>query len=38
MSSFNPTIPELEAVQKRISESLQEIQKKEDEPSDRGPD
>lgn len=31
MSSFNPTIPELEAVQKRISESLREIQKKEDE-------
>ncbi|KAF5017937.1 hypothetical protein F66182_10102 [Fusarium sp. NRRL 66182] len=31
MSSFEPAIAELEAVQKRISESLQEIQKKEDE-------
>ncbi|KAK7431679.1 hypothetical protein QQZ08_001898 [Neonectria magnoliae] len=31
MSSFNPTIPELESIQKRISESLQEIQKQEEE-------
>lgn len=31
MSSPNPTVAELEAVQKRISESLREIQEKEEE-------